>query len=75
MSSFLLCLIFSIFLTGYYIPKFSSILGTADISLGLSLVIVLLITVIGGIIIGSFGGSIGSTFRDLVSVIYTEKRK
>ena len=75
MSSFLLCLIFSIFLTGYYIPKFSSILGTADISLGLSLVIVLLITVIGGIILGSFGGSIGSTFRDLVSVIYTEKRK
>ena len=75
MSSFLLCLIFSIFLTGYYIPKFSSILGTADISLGLSLVIVLLITVIGGIILGSFGGSIVSTFRDLVSVIYTEKRK
>ena len=57
------------------IPKFSSILGTADISLGLSLVIVLLITVIGGIILGSFGGSIGSTFRDIVSVIYTEKRK
>ena len=46
MSSFLLCLIFSIFLTGYYIPKFSSILGTADISLGLSLVIVLLIGIV-----------------------------
>ena len=55
--------------------KIYSILGTADISLGLSLVIVLLITVIGGIILGSFGGSIGFTFRDLVSVIYTEKRK
>lgn len=75
MSSFLLCLIFSILLTAYYIPKFSSILGTADMSLGISLLIILAFTIVGGLIMGSFGGSIGSTFRDLIAVITSEKRK
>lgn len=73
-ASFLFCLIFSILLTAYYIPRFSTLLGTADISLGVSLLIILLFTVIGGIIIGTIGGSIGSTFRDLFAVVTNENR-
>ncbi|MDD6286588.1 DUF5518 domain-containing protein [uncultured Methanosphaera sp.] len=73
-SSFLLCFIFSIILTIYYVPRFSSVLGTADLSISLSIGIILLFTIIGGIVIGSLGGSIGSTFRDLVSVITFERK-
>ena len=43
-------------------------------SLGISLIIILAFTIVGGLIMGSFGGSIGSTFRDLIAVITSEKR-
>lgn len=75
MASFLLCLIFSIILTIYYIPHFSNVLSTADLSISVSIMIILFITVIGGFVIGTLGGSIGSTFRDLVTVVTSEKNK
>lgn len=74
-ASVFFCLIFSIILTMYYIPRLSGVFTTADMSTGVALVIVLLITVIGGVVIGTIGGSIGSTFRDLYSVAVSEKSK
>ncbi|WP_455645521.1 DUF5518 domain-containing protein [Methanosphaera sp.] len=74
-ASMILCIVFSIFLTIYYIPRFSSVLNTADLSVSLSIGIILLFTIIGGLLIGSISGSIGSTFRDMFSVINTEKKQ
>ncbi|MBE6494280.1 MAG: hypothetical protein E7Z84_06705 [Methanosphaera stadtmanae] len=73
-ASFFFCLIFSVVLTMYYIPNFSSLLKTADLSLGVSLLIIFLFTLIGGIVFGSLGGSIGSTLRDICSVVTTERK-
>lgn len=75
-SSMILCFIFSIFLVSYYIPKFSSLLMmTNDVSFAMSIIIVLLFTIIGGVVLGSLGGSIGRTIRDVVSVVLYEKDK
>ena len=73
-ASVFFCLIFSIILTVYYIPRLSNVFTTADMSTGVALIIILVITVVGGIVIGTIGGSIGSTFRDLYSVAVNEKK-
>lgn len=41
----------------------------------MSIIIVLLFTIIGGVVLGSLGGSIGRTIRDVVSVVLYEKDK
>ncbi len=67
-ASIILCFIFGIFFTSYYIPRFSSILTTTDVSASVSVLVILALVFFGGLIIGSISGSIGSTIRDLVSV-------
>lgn len=73
-SSIILCFIFSILLAAYYIPRFNNLLGTADISASMAVIIIVAFTVIGGFLIGSIGGSIGTTLRNIVSVITFEKK-
>jgi Sec-independent protein translocase protein TatA len=40
---------------------------------GLSILLLVAIILFGGLILGSIGGSIGATFRDILSVINKEK--
>jgi uncharacterized protein involved in cysteine biosynthesis len=56
----------------YYIPRFNAVL-TGDMASGLSILLLVAIILIGGLILGSIGGSIGATFRDILSVINKEK--
>lgn len=74
-ASVLFCLIFSVILVFYYIPRLGSLVGSKDITSGVALLLVLIFTVLGGIILGTIGGSIGSTFRDLFSVVKSEKKQ
>ena len=72
-ASVLFSIIFGIMLAIYYVPKLGSVLTTSDISISASIGIILLITVIGGLIIGTIGGSIGSTKRDLFTISPLDK--
>lgn len=72
-ASIIFSIIFSLMLTFYYLPKLGTYFATTDLALTASIAIILLITVIGGLIIGTIGGSIGSTFRDLYTVYLSEK--
>ncbi|WP_304124840.1 DUF5518 domain-containing protein [Methanosphaera cuniculi] len=73
-SSIILCFIFSLILATYYIPQFNSLLGSADISASMAILIIIAFTIIGGFLIGSIGGSIGATLRNIVSVITFERK-
>lgn len=72
-ASILFSIIFGIMLLFYYIPRFNSILTTGDMATSLSILLLIAIVLFGGLVIGSIGGSIGSTFRDIFSVINKEK--
>lgn len=54
-------------------PKLGNLFGTMDISISAAIGIILIITVLCGLILGTIGGSIGSTFRDLITVVSSEK--
>jgi len=71
-ASLILSLIFGVFMTLYYIPRFSRVLSS-DMSTGVSILVILAICLIGGIIIGTISGNIGSTFRDVYSLIPRKK--
>lgn len=72
-ASLIFSLIFAIMLIVYYMPRLGGIFPTADISISVSILIILIIAIIGGLMLGSISGSIGSTFRDLCTVILSEK--
>ncbi len=73
-ASLIFSLIFSIMLILYYMPRLGSLFGTADISISVSILLILLISFLGGLVIGSISGSIGSTFRDLITVFLSERK-
>ncbi|RAP48078.1 MAG: hypothetical protein BZ135_01075 [Methanosphaera sp. rholeuAM6] len=72
-ASVIFSIIFSIMLAIYYIPSLSGYIGTSDMSVAVAIIIILLITLFGGLLLGTIAGSIGSTFRDLFSVYSSEK--
>lgn len=72
-ASILFSLFYGIIFLIYYIPRFKSLLTTADMASGVSLIILVLIVLVGGLFLGSIGGSIGSTIRNIFSVINKEK--
>lgn len=72
-ASLLFSLIFAVMLILYYMPRLGNLFGTADISISVSILIILVIAVIGGLVLGSISGSIGSTLRDLKTVLSSEK--
>ena len=71
-ASILFTIFFGIMFLFYYIPKFNSIITTGDMATSLSILLMVAIILFGGLILGSIGGSIGSTFRDIFSVIKKE---
>ncbi|MBO7719524.1 MAG: hypothetical protein J6S29_05160, partial [Methanosphaera sp.] len=71
-ASILFSIFFGIMFLFYYIPKFNSILTTGDMATSLSILLMVAIILFGGLMLGSIGGSIGSTFRDIFSVINKE---
>ena len=73
-ASLIFSLIFAVMLILYYMPRLGSLFGTADISISVSILIILFIAVIAGLVLGSISGSIASTFRDLITVISSEKK-
>lgn len=74
-ASVILCLVFGIVFSFYYIPRFGNLIPSYDISFGISVLLVLVFTVVGGIIVGSLGGSIGSTIRDILSIAKRENKE
>ncbi|MEE3324084.1 MAG: hypothetical protein VZR33_02025 [Methanosphaera sp.] len=72
-ASLLFSLIFAVMLILYYMPRLGNLFGTADVSISVSILIILVIAVIGGLVLGSISGSIGSTLRDLKTVLSSEK--
>lgn len=73
LASITLSFIFAVMFTAYYIPKFSSLISSQDFSLGISIILILLFTVVGGLILGSVSGSIASTIRSFISVVSSKK--
>lgn len=73
-ASLIFSLIFAVMLIVYYMPHLGGVFQTADISITVSILIILAIAVIGGLVLGSISGSIGSTFRDLCTIILSEKK-
>ena len=74
-ASLIFSLICAVMLILYYMPRLGSLFGTADISISVSILLILFIAVIAGLVLGSISGSIGSTFRDLITVLSSEKKQ
>lgn len=72
-ASILFSIFFGVMFLYYYIPRFNSILTTGDMASSFSVLLLTVIVLFGGLILGSIGGSIGTTFRDILSVINKEK--
>jgi biotin transporter BioY len=64
-AGLIIAIIISIIFVIYYLPRISTLpLENPDIQLAVAVIIVVLITYLGGIVLGNVGGTFGSILRD-----------
>lgn len=73
-ASLIFTLIFAIMLIVYYMPRLGNLFPSVDLSVTASILLILAIALLGGLVLGSISGTIGSTFRDLCTLIFLEKK-
>ena len=68
-ASFIYSILLGVILVVYYLPKVNTLIGSTDLSLTFAILLIAIITVIGGVFLGAIGGSIGSTLRDIITIL------